>query len=267
MDFETLVFEKCAAEHLCIVTINRPRAMNAFNYRMCQEFQEVWRRVREDDGINAVVLLAADGAAFSTGIDVNEIRDPANPLVATDEFNALDPGDFLGPKANKCWKPVICAVHGMAAGGAFYWINESDIVICSDDASFFDPHCTYGMTSSLEPIGALSKIHLGEVLRMVLMGNDERIGAQTALRIGLVSEVTSAADLHARARAIGTIVAAKPSVSTQGSIKAIWQSLDMTRSAALSGGIHYCQLGNPRGMTEVDRERIMAIRNKPFAVR
>jgi len=113
----------------------------------------------------------------------------------------------------------------------------------------------------------LSKVHLGEVLRMVLMGNDERIGAQTALRIGLVSEVTSRADLHDRARQIGAIVAAKPSVSTQGSVKVIWQSLDMTRSAALDAGLHYCQLGNPRGMAEVDRERIMAIRDKPFVVR
>src|SRR3546814_7578015 len=49
-----------------------------------------------------------------------------------------------------CWKPVIAAVHGMAAGGAFYWLNESDIIICSEDATFFDPHVTYGMTSALE---------------------------------------------------------------------------------------------------------------------
>jgi len=267
MEFETLIYEKRTAERLCVVTINRPRSMNAFNYRMCQEFRELWARVREDDGINAVVLLAADGPAFSAGIDVKEIGDPANPLVATDEFNALDPGDFLGPKANRCWKPVICAVHGMAAGGAFYWINESDIVLCSDDATFFDPHCTYGMTSALEPIGALSKIHLGEVLRMVLMGNDERICAQTALRIGLVTEVTRREDLSQRACEIGALVAAKPSVATQGSVKAVWQSLDMTRSAALGGGLHYCQLGNPRGTAEVDRERIMAVRDKAFAIR
>ena len=107
MDYETLVFEKCAAEHLCIVTINRPRAMNAFNYRMCQEFQEVWRRVREDDGINAVVLLAADGAAFSTGIDVNEIRDPANPLVAPHGHNALDAGDMRGARASRRRRPLL----------------------------------------------------------------------------------------------------------------------------------------------------------------
>ena len=47
---------------------------------------------------------------------------------------------MLGPKQHRVWKPVITAVHGMAAGGAMYFINESDIVICSDDATFFDPH-------------------------------------------------------------------------------------------------------------------------------
>src|SRR3546814_10280671 len=93
-----------------------------------------------------------------------------------------------------CWKPVIAAVHGMAAGGAFYWLNESDIIICSEDATFFDPHVTYGMTSALEPIGMTYHMPLHDVLRMVLLGNDERIGAGTALRIGLVSEITTRED-------------------------------------------------------------------------
>src|SRR3546814_14110778 len=68
-------------------------------------------------------------------------------------WHVEDPGNTLGPKSVNCWKPVIAAVHGMAAGGAFYWLNESDIIICSEDATFFDPHVTYGMTSALEPIG------------------------------------------------------------------------------------------------------------------
>ena len=65
---------------------------------------------------------------------------------------------------------MICAVHGMAAGGAQYWINESDIVVCSPDAQFFDPHVTFGMTTALEPIGMRWRAPLGEVLRWALMG-------------------------------------------------------------------------------------------------
>lgn len=265
--YETVIFEKDVATRVATVTINRPDQLNSFNYRMCQEFADIWRRVIEDDEINVVLLQSAPGRAFSTGIDVKGLTDPSNPLVATDEFNALDPGQFLGAKANKCWKPVICAVHGMAAGGAFYWINESDIVICSEEATFFDPHVTYGMTSSLEPIGALAKMPLTDVLRMVLLGNDERIGATTALRIGLVSEVVPLAELHDRARQLAEIVADKPSVATQGSVKAIWQSLDMPRSVAIANALQYCQLGNPRGIAEVDRKKLMAAKDKKYEIR
>src|SRR5262249_40658201 len=142
---------------------------------------------------------------------------------AANPFASVDPGVSLCPKQNGCWKPVVCAVNGMAAGGAFYWINESDIVICSDDAQFFDPHGTYGMTSSLEPAGLRWRIPLGEVLRWTLMGLDERMSAERALQIGLVSEVVSADRLWDRAHEIAAIVAAKPSVATQGTVKAVWQ--------------------------------------------
>src|SRR3546814_13078329 len=115
-----------------------------------------------------------------------------------------------------CWKPVIAAVHGMAAGGAFYWLNESDIIICSEDATFFDPHVTYGMTAAMEPIGMTYKQHLGDVLRMTLLGNDERISARTAERIGIVSEVTALEALWPRAHDPARKIAAKPTAAIQG---------------------------------------------------
>jgi enoyl-CoA hydratase/carnithine racemase len=159
---------------------------------------------------------------------------------------------LLGPKANRCWKPVVCAVHGMAAGGAFYWLNEADILICSEDASFFDPHVTYGMTAALEPIGATYRMPLGDVLRMVLLGNDERISAATALRIGLVSEVVALETLWTRADELARMIAAKPPAATQGSVRAIWESLDLPRSTALRLGLKYCQIGNPVGEAQID---------------
>ena len=154
----------------------------------------------------------------------------------------------------------------MAAGGAFYWINESDIVICSEDASFFDPHVTYGMTSALEPIGATYRMPLGDVLRMVLLGNDERICAATALRIGLVTEVTPGERLWARADELARKIAAKPPAAVQGSVRAIWESLDMPRTSALQTALKYCFLGNPIGQTQVDRDQVMSA-TKVFDVR
>lgn len=140
MEFETILVDK--ADHVTTITINRPDALNSFTRRMLDEFEFVWKDIAADDAIHAAVLRAAPGRAFSTGVDVKLTREPGEAIMHDNIWSARDPGDFLGPKANRCWKPVVTAVHGMAAGGAFYWINESDIIICSEEATFFDPHVT-----------------------------------------------------------------------------------------------------------------------------
>lgn len=262
MDYQTLLFEK-GDDKVATVTINRPEALNAFNRQMVDEFEHLWRAIAEDEAIHTVVLRASPGRAFCPGVDV---RNGGNVMRSDNLWNRTDPGEGLGPKWNRCWKPVVCAVHGMCAGGGFYWLNESDIVLCSDDATFFDPHVTYGMTASLEPIGLTYRIPLGEVLRMALLGNDERIGAQTALRIGLVSEVVARDALWDRAHVLAAKIAAKPSVAIQGTVKAIWQSLDMSRTAALSNGLVFPLLGNDAGKAAVDRDAVMA-GAKTFEVR
>jgi enoyl-CoA hydratase/carnithine racemase len=96
-------------------------------------------------------------------------------------------------------------------------------------------------------------VHPREALRMALMGNDERISAQTALRIGLVTEITTREALWPRAHEIAALIAAKPSVATQGAVRAIWESLDQGRQAALDHGIIYNRIANPIGEAQVDR--------------
>lgn len=260
--YETILVEK-GPDHVATVTINRPERMNAFNLAMLDDFRAFWQDAGQDPDVHVVVLRAAPGRAFCTGVDV---RAPENVMRTSDPWHMSDPGESLGPKANRCWKPVVAAVHGMAAGGAFYWLNESDIIIASEDATFFDPHVTYGMTASLEPIGAVYRMPLGDVLRMALLGNDERISATTALRIGLVSEVVAGDALWTRAHAIASLIAAKPPAAIQGTVKAIWESLDVTRSAALQRGLAYCQVGNAAGMAQVNRDGIMS-KEKIFNVR
>jgi enoyl-CoA hydratase/carnithine racemase len=272
MDFETILFE-VGDDHVATVTINRPRALNSFTGRMCEEFEQVWREGITNDHIHAFVLRASmECPAFSTGVDVKGGADKpgTRSALGPNPVNAwfrVDPGVYLGPRSNKMWKPVITAVHGMACGGAFYWINESDIVICSDDATFFDPHVTYGMTAALEPIGATYRMPLGDVLRMALLGNDERISAQSALRMGLVSEVVARDALWSRAHELARIVAAKPPAATQGTVRAIWESLDLPRSAALGMGMSYTTIGNPVGTAQVDRASLMSNKAKKFDVR
>jgi enoyl-CoA hydratase/carnithine racemase len=245
--FETIQYET-GADGVATITLNRPDRMNAFNDAMIEDFRTVWRLVREDSDVRAVVLRANGDRAFSAGLDVVEGR-TRPPSV----WDVTDPGQDLAPKANEVWTPVVTAVHGMCAGGALYWVNESDIVICSDDAMFFDPHVTYGMTAVFEPVDMARTVPMREALRMALLGLDERMSAKRALEIGLVSEVVPREELWARAHELAAIIADKPAVATQGTVKAFWQSLDMPRAQAHTVGMHFVQIGNPIGTAQVDR--------------
>jgi enoyl-CoA hydratase/carnithine racemase len=241
MELKAITYE--VAEHVATITLDRPDALNSFNDDMAHDMEWAWVSIREDDDVHAVVLQANGDRAFSTGLD---LRGGGTWFQKQNIWNSFDPGSTLGPKFHhKVWKPVIAAVHGMTAGGGQYFLNEADIIICSDDATFFDPHASVGVVSALEPIGMLARgVNLGEVLRWALMGNEERITAETALRIGLVSEVVSRDDLRSRAREIAVSIAARNPKSIQGTVRAIWESLDMTRSMALQNGMAYTHIGN-----------------------
>jgi E-phenylitaconyl-CoA hydratase len=255
MDTETILFE-AAADHVATITLNRPDALNSFTDVMAREMTWAWETIRDTDDIHAVVLRAAGERAFCTGVDIKSDR---SWFFKDNVWNSFDPGVLLSPKQHhKVWKPVVAAVHGMCAGGGQYFINEADIIICSDDAQFFDPHANGGITSALEPIGMLARgVPLGDVLRWALMGTEERITPETALRIGLVTEVVPRAELWDRAHGIASAIAARPSKPIQGTVRAIWESLDMTRAMALQNGLAYTHIGN-----EYPRQRMERV-NKP----
>lgn len=243
--FETILYS-VSDDRVATITLNRPEVLNAFDRRMCEEMRTAWHLVKDDPQVNAVVLRAAGERAFCAGLDTKSSYGQPD-----DVWNHEDPGELLSPKWQKVWKPVVCAVQGICTAGALYFVNEADIVICSSDATFFDSHVTAGMVSALEPIGLMRKIGLGETLRMALLGNDERVGADTALRIGIVTEVVERAALWDRAHELAAQIAAKPSAATQGTVRAIWESLDRPYRAAMEQGLIYTRLGNPIGMAEV----------------
>jgi enoyl-CoA hydratase/carnithine racemase len=245
MGFETIRYET-SDDHVATITLDRPEVLNAFNRTMCEEMRTAWRAVKDDPAVHAVVLRAEGDRAFCAGLDTKQAYGQPD-----DVWNHEDPGELLSPKWQHVWKPVVCAVQGICTAGAFYLLNEADIVICSDDATFFDSHVTYGMVSALEPVGLMRRIGLGETLRMALSGNDERVTAATALRIGLVTEVVGRVDLWARAHTIAAGIARKPTAATQGTVRAIWESLDRPYRAAMQQGLIYTRLGNPIGTAEV----------------
>jgi len=236
--FRTVLFD--VSDHVATITLNRPDVLNCFNQQMLDEHAQIWQRCRTDDDIRAVVLRAAGDRAFSTGVDRKNGR-----VRHDNPFSADDPGMFLGAKQNRVWKPLICAVHGMCAGGAFYWLNEADVIICSEEATFFDPHTTYGMVSALEPVGLARRIPIGEAMRIALFGLDERMSATRAHTIGLVSEVVAREELWGRAATLAARLAAKPPLAVQGTVKAVWDAFSMSPGAAREVPLHYTQLGNP----------------------
>lgn len=248
-------------DHVATITLNRPDKLNAIDAAMMAEIKRLWNVARDEDHIHAVVFRAEGERAFSTGLDrVQGFKYPDNI------WNKPDPGESLDPKHHKLWKPVICAVGGMCGGGAFYIVGGSDVVIASDNATFFDPHVDFGLVAALEPISMSRRMPLGEILRVSLMGVEERMSAQRAHQIGLVSEIVPQEQLWERAHKIAAIIAGKPSVSTQGTVRAIWESLDTGRSQAMARGLHYTQLGNDQGIAQVEN-MLKTGKRKTFEVR
>lgn len=225
MELETLDYTE--RDHVAIVTLNRPERHNAFNETMQRELQATWQQLRENDDVRAVVLTAAGDKAFCTGIDRGEI--PVTEEAFTfDPYTYEDPGNVIGPRSQKLWKPVIAAVNGMACGGAFYLLGESDIILAAESASFFDPHVTYAMPAVFEPVLLMHRMPFGDLMRMTLTGTSERISAATAQRMGLVSEVVPDAELRDAAIELAETIAANPPAAVQASLRTIWAARDLT---------------------------------------
>jgi enoyl-CoA hydratase/carnithine racemase len=245
MAYTTIRYE-VGDDKVATITLDRPEVLNAFDRTMCEEIRAVWHEIKLDPAVNAVVLRAEGDRAFSSGLDTKTAYGQPDDI-----WNHEDPGELLSPKWQKCWKPVVCAVQGICTAGAFYFLNEADIVICSPEATFFDSHVTYGLVCALEPIGLMRKVGLAQTLRIALSGNDERVTAETALQIGLVTEIVPRDELWARAHEIAAGIARKPSSATQGTVRAIWESLDRPYRAAMEQGLIYTRLGNPIGQAEI----------------
>jgi len=238
-DYGTILYD-VSDDAVATITLNRPEVLNAFDRQMCEEMGDAWRQVKTDPSVNAVVLRAAGDRAFCAGLDISK------PYGQPDDvWNHEDPGELLSPKWQQVWKPVVCAVQGICTAGAFYLVNESDIVICSSEATFFDSHVSQGLVSALEPVGLMRKIGLAQTLRMALTGNDERVTAETALELGLVTEIVDRDALWQRAHEIAAGIARFSTSATQGTVRAIWESLDRPYRAAMQQGLIYTRVANP----------------------
>jgi enoyl-CoA hydratase/carnithine racemase len=237
----TGTIEYTVVDHVATITLNRPERLNSFNEQMAVEIADAWTAVRDDDDVRVVVLQANGSRAFCTGLDVSEGTWWQHKPI----FNQEDPGAALGPKQHLVWKPVIAALHGIVAGGGMYFLNECDFAICTDTATFFDPHANAGIVSALEPMGMLSLgVPYGEVMRWALLGSEERLTAQTALRIGLVTEIVAEDQLRSRAAELASEIAERRPTAIQGTVRAMWEARDLTPSTRQRLGLSYTHIGN-----------------------
>jgi enoyl-CoA hydratase/carnithine racemase len=236
-DLRTLLY--AVTDRVALVTLNRPEVHNAFNERMQDELAAVWRHLRTDDDVRVVVVTGAGNHAFCTGIDRSDIPTDTE----YDPFTYEDPGRKVGPKSQGLWKPVIAAVNGIACGGGFYLLGEADIIIAAASATFFDPHVTYGMTASYEPISLTGRMAFGDLVRMSLVGVHERLSAQTAREAGLVSEVVAPEELLGTSRALAEAIASQPPTGVQATLRTLWAARSLSPEQALGLGNVFLQLG------------------------
>ena len=236
LELTTLALEVIGG--VATVTLDRPEVHNSFDPTMTTEFARLWRALRAAPQVRAIVVTGRGEKAFCTGIDRSSIDE-----FAFDPLTYEDPGRLIGPKSQELWKPVVAAVNGMACGGAFYLLGEADVILAAEHATFFDPHVTYGMVAAFEPILLLRRMPFGEVLRMALAGNHERLSAATAQQLGLVSEVVPAADLLPAAQQLASIFAAQPPHAVQATLRTLWAARDLPISQATDLGNLFLQLG------------------------
>jgi enoyl-CoA hydratase/carnithine racemase len=214
-----------------------------------------------------VVLTGAGDKAFCTGIDRNDIEPNVRDGKPFDPLGYEDPRTRLGPKTRGLWKPVVAAVNGMACGGAFYMLGEADIIIAAEHATFFDPHLTYGMAAVYEPMLMMPRMPFGELMRMTLLGAAERMSAQRAHQIGLVSDVVPMERLAEAASEIATVISSQSPRAVQATVRTLWAARELTIRQALELGNEFLNLGTSADAVREGQESFSSGRRAAWKLR
>jgi enoyl-CoA hydratase/carnithine racemase len=214
---------------------NRPEQLNAMNALMRDEFEIAWRSLDDDPDVR-VIVHTGEGRAFQTGVDVSEIASDGQGMQRYRESVERFELHFTSWQ-NDVWKPVITAVNGICAGGAFHWVADADIVIAASDAQFFDPHVSIGQVVAVEAIGLMKKMPVEAVMRMAFVGRYERMPAQRAYELGMISQVVDPPDqLRADAQALGEKIAKNSPAAMAATKRALWGALEMGLTDACRAG-------------------------------
>ena len=227
MDFELIDY--VVADRVAVITLDRPEALNALSPAMVRELRTAYESAEADDDV-WTLLVTANGRAFCTGADVGEIPDDGRvvydePYLST--FAQWEAPQEGTPPFRTMTKPIIVAVNGICCGAGLDWVTTGDIVICSDQATFFDPHVSIGLVSGREVVRLARALPTHIAMRMAIMGKHERMSAQRAYDLGLVSEVVEHERLVERAQEIAATVNRNAPLAVRGTRLAIRRGLDL----------------------------------------
>ncbi|MFO7280665.1 MAG: enoyl-CoA hydratase/isomerase family protein [Thermoanaerobacterales bacterium] len=233
MSYETLKVERHGPVGWLI--FNRPEQLNAMNARMREELADAWVELDRDPAVR-VIVHTGEGRAFQTGVDVEEI---ATDGIGMERYRrSLEEWDLHFTSWHQgVWKPVVTAVNGICAGGAFHWVADADVVIAASDAEFFDPHVSVGQVVAIEAIGLMRKMPVEAVMRMALVGRHERMSAQRAYELGMISEVVDPPErLREAAQELAEKIARNSPAAMAATKRALWGALETGLTEACRNG-------------------------------
>lgn len=215
--------------HKATITLNRPDALNALSPHMITELRAAYHEAENDDNVWLMIVTAA-GRAFCTGADVKEIPGDGKvlnerPYLSTyEQWEAPQEGT---PPFRTMAKPVVVAINGICCGAGLDWITTGDIVIASDQATFFDPHVSIGLVAAREMVRLAKALPRSVALRMALMGKHERMTVERAYELGLITEIVEHDKLLERAHEIADTVCLNAPLAVRGTRLAIHKTLDL----------------------------------------
>ncbi|WP_280434925.1 enoyl-CoA hydratase/isomerase family protein [Nocardia carnea] len=227
MPFDTIDYT--VDGHTATITLNRPDALNALSPQMITELRTAYDEAENDDRVWLLIVTGA-GRAFCTGADVKAIPGDGKvinerPYLSTyEQWEAPQEGT---PPFRTMTKPVLTAVNGVCCGAGLDWVTTGDIVIASDRATFFDPHVSIGLVAGREVVRLARVLPRTVALRMALMGKHERMSAQRAYELGMVTEVVEHVRLLERAHEIAEIVNSNAPLAVRGTRLAIVKGLNI----------------------------------------
>jgi enoyl-CoA hydratase len=186
LSHENIIVEKRG--RVGLITLNRPKAMNALNVALIGELKLALDEFEDDDEIGAIVITGSD-KVFAAGADVKEIRDKSFIEAYSEDFISKD-----WERIATCRKPVIAAVAGYALGGGCEIAMMCDFILAADNARFGQPEITIGTIPGAGGTQRLTRlVGKSKAMEMILTGRI--MEAEEAESSGLVSRVVAAGDL------------------------------------------------------------------------